>query len=119
MDLDKWYERLTKFAKDRDWEKFHTPKNLVMALSGEVGELNELFQWLDEPDSMNKIKDESFKKNLEREIADIQVYLWRLCQVCQVDLEQSLQAKMKENEFKYPANKVFGKNLKYTEYSEN
>jgi NTP pyrophosphatase (non-canonical NTP hydrolase) len=106
--------RLKKFADDRDWDQFHAPKNLVMALSVEAAELTEHFQWLTEEQSQNlsaeKLKEVAF------EMADIYIYLIRLATKLEVDLPQVVEDKIILNEKKYPAEKVKGSSKKYTEY---
>ncbi|WP_114240048.1 nucleotide pyrophosphohydrolase [Dyella sp. C9] len=112
-------EALTKeidnFAKDRDWGKFHTPKNLAMALSVEASELMEIFQWdIDSPG----IENFSPKKRacVEQEVADVFIYLLRFCSVTGVDIMQAAQKKIELNAKKYPADLVHGRSDKYTEY---
>ena len=105
--------RLKKFADDRDWDQFHAPKNLVMALSVEAAELTEHFQWLTEEQSQNlsaeKLKEVAF------EMADIYIYLTRLATKLDVDLPQFVEDKIILNEQKYPAEKVMGSSKKYNE----
>ena len=97
MDFDKIKNDLRKFAQERDWEQFHSPKNLAMALSGEVGELSEIFQWLTE-DQSNKenISDEDLAK-VREEVADILLYIIRLSDKLDIDLEQAVLDKLKIN----------------------
>ncbi|MDD1784287.1 nucleotide pyrophosphohydrolase [Enterovibrio sp. ZSDZ35] len=104
---------LAEFAKERDWDQFHNPKNLVMALNGEVGELNELFQWLTTEQSENFPAEK--QEALAHELADIQLYLLRLAEKCHIDLEAACDRKMALNRAKYPVEKCFGKALKYNE----
>jgi len=105
---------LRKFAKDRDWEQFHSPKNLVMALSGEIGELTECFQWLTEDQSKNLT--ESQMVEVANEIADVQLYLIRLADKLNIDIIEASNRKILLNAEKYPATLVKGKSKKYTEY---
>jgi NTP pyrophosphatase (non-canonical NTP hydrolase) len=107
MDIEKVNNKIRKFVSDRDWEKFHTPKNISMALSVEASELLEIFQWHD---------DDSFIENKEKlidlsrdEIADIFYYLMRMCQLLEIDLEEAFFQKMKKNISKYPKEKFKGK----------
>lgn len=95
---------LKKFSDDRNWAQFHTPKNLVMALTGEVGELNEIFQWISEAEAWNVAKDESTAINLRDELADVVIYLVRLASVLEVDLDDAVDKKLKKNAQKYPPN---------------
>jgi NTP pyrophosphatase (non-canonical NTP hydrolase) len=113
-DLDKIKEKLRQFARARDWDQFHSPKNLSMALSGEVGELLELFQWLTEEQSENLTPEQI--KAVEEEMADIFLYLLRLADKLNIDLLEVSKKKMVINEQKYPADKVKGSSKKYTEY---
>ncbi len=116
-ELNELKMRLRQFAKDRDWDQFHAPKNLVMALSVEVAELVEHFQWLSEDQS--KRLDEKTKAEVADEIADVQVYLIRLADKLGVDILKSVDTKIKKNEAKYPAEKVRGSAKKYTEYKDD
>ena len=93
---------LRDFAAERDWEQFQTPKNLVMALVGEVGELTELFQWLTPEESTRIMADEESAGNVRDEIADVLAYLLRLADVLGVDIEEALGAKIVKNALKYP-----------------
>lgn len=113
-DLDEIKENLRQFALARDWDQFHSPKNLSMALSGEVGELLELFQWLTEEQSKNLTPEQ--RKAVEEEMADVFLYLLRLADRLSVDLLEAAKNKMRINELKYPADKVKGSSKKYTEY---
>jgi len=106
--------QLQKFARDRDWDQFHSPKNLAMALAGETGELLEHFQWLSEEQSVN-LTDEKINE-VGEEIADIFIYLIRLSDKLNLDPLEAAYNKMKKNELKYPAEKVKGSPKKYTEY---
>ena len=100
MNLEKIKNKINKFANDRNWDKFHTPKNLSMALSVEASELVEIFQWLTEEESRNlNSKDIESAKD---EIADIFIYLIRISDRLDIDIEQSILNKIKKNEIKYP-----------------
>lgn len=98
--------RIRRFAQRRDWEQFHSPKNLAMALGGEVGELLELFQWLTEQQS--KKLPPVVLKAVAREIADIQIYLLRLVDVLGIDLISAVSSKVRENARRYPVAIVRG-----------
>lgn len=113
-DLEAIRQCAAKFAQDRDWEKFHSPKNLAMALSVEVAELMEHFQWLSEAQSCEL--DEATRAAVADEIADVQVYLVRLADTVGVDILRSVAQKMEKNARKYPADKVRGSAKKYTAY---
>jgi NTP pyrophosphatase (non-canonical NTP hydrolase) len=107
-------ERLRAFGAARDWEQFHSPKNLVMALTAELGELTEHFQWLTEAES--KQIEATAREKVESEIADVFIYLVRLAQVLEVDLLSAADRKISENERKYPIEKVRGSAKKYSDY---
>jgi len=106
--------RLAAFAAARDWEQFHSPKNLAMALSVEVAELVEEFQWLSEPES--KALDAARRERVRLELADVFIYLLRLADRLDVDLIRAADDKIALNERKYPADRVRGDARKYTEY---
>lgn len=106
-------ERLRKFVSDRDWEQYHSPKNLAMALTGEVGELVEHFQWLTEARSRD-LSDTELQA-VREEIADVQIYLLLLAQQLDVDLFQAVKDKIQINEKKYPADRARGTSRKYDE----
>ncbi|MGR5061955.1 nucleotide pyrophosphohydrolase [Photobacterium sp. DNB22_13_2] len=106
-------EALQSFAQERNWDQFHSPKNLVMALSGEVGELTEVFQWLT-PEESEKLSSKQQDK-LEEEIADVFLYLVRLADKTGVDLLDVSRKKIAVNAAKYPVEKSYGSAKKYTE----
>ena len=102
MDLVKLNKEVDKFVEERNWEQFHTPKNLVMALSGEVGELNECFQWLND-DDIEDVKNSPEKLiPIEHEIADVFIYLIRIANKMGIDVEDAVYKKMELNRLKYP-----------------
>lgn len=113
LDVDALSIALANFARDRDWEQFHSPKNLVMALSAEVGELTEIFQWLSEDASKDVGRDQSSAEAVRDEIADVALYLVRLATVLGVDLNEAVTQKIKKNAEKYPVNKARGNHKKY------
>ena len=107
-------DRLKAFAQERDWEQFHSPKNLAMALIVEAAELLEHFQWLTLEQSESLSGDK--RREVELEMADIFIYLMRLCERLDVDLLEVVEDKIKMNEEKYPADVVRGSAKKYSEY---
>ena len=113
-DLLMLRDKLRAFAKARDWDQFHSPKNLSMALMVEVAELMEHFQWLTEQQSVNLSPD--IKDAVAEELADILLYLVRLSDKLGVDLKQAALHKLEKNAAKYPAEKVRGSSKKYSEY---
>ena len=114
--LEQIKHRLRDFAAERDWDQFHSPKNLAMALIVEAAELVEHFQWLTEEQSQT-LPPEKLAE-VEQEIADIQIYLIRLADKLGVDMEQAVNAKLKLNEKKYPAEKVRGSAAKYNDCTD-
>jgi dCTP diphosphatase len=112
--LDQLKTRLREFAVERDWEQFHSPKNLAMALIVESAELVEHFQWLTEEQSAVLPPDKLAE--VEQELADIQIYLIRLADRLNIDLEQAVDAKIALNERRYPVEKARGSAKKYTEF---
>jgi len=107
-------QRLAAFAAARDWEQFHSPKNLAMALSVEAAELVEEFQWLTEAES--NALDVERRERVRLELADVFIYLLRLADRLDVDLMRAADDKIALNERKYPADRVRGDARKYTEY---
>jgi NTP pyrophosphatase (non-canonical NTP hydrolase) len=93
---------LKKFADDRDWQKYHSPKNLAMALTGEVGELVEIFQWRTETESKSVATDPALARPVRDELADVLLYLVRLSSVLGVDLSEAVTYKLAANARKYP-----------------
>ena len=112
--LDALRERIRGFAAERDWDRFHSPKNLSMALAAEAGELLELFQWLTEEES--KTLDPAKLVQVRHELADVFIYLVRLADRVGVDLLDAAAEKIAINAEKYPADRVKGDALKYSEY---
>ncbi len=105
--------RLRAFVSEREWAQFHSPKNLTMALTGELGELVEHFQWLRSEDSESLEPDTL--REVRRELADIQIYLMLLSDRLGVDLMEAVDDKIKENEEKYPAERARGRSTKYND----
>jgi dCTP diphosphatase len=110
--LETLQERLNEFVAERDWEQFHYPKNVVMALAAEAGELLEHFMWLT-PEESDKLSSET-RAEVELEIADVLFFLIRLCDRLDIDLLQAAEKKLAINEQKYPVDKARGKATKYT-----
>lgn len=107
-------KKLQKFVDDRDWVQFHSPKNLAMAMIVEAAELVEHFQWNTEAES-HALSDGK-REQVGHELADTFVYLLRIAQVLDIDLIEVTNKKIALNALKYPADKVRGKNNKYTDY---
>lgn len=115
VDVNGLAEPLHEFAEDRDWGQFHSPKNLVMALNGEVGELNEIFQWLSENLSRTVMENPVTALKVQEELADVLLYLMRLASVLGVDLNEAARIKLLTNGQKYPVSKAHGSSKKYNE----
>ena len=115
-DLDTLTQQLRQFAQARDWEQFHAPKNLSMAISIEAAELMEHFQWLSEAQS-KQLNDQQHQ-DVRHEMADIFLYLLRLADQLNIDLIASAEEKMRINEKKYPAEQARGRADKYTAYTQ-
>lgn len=93
VDVCKPTTVLETFGKERDWEQFHSPKNLVMALTGEVGELVEIFQWMTPTQSLNAASDAHTERAIKEELADVMLYLMRLASILGVDLDEAVRQK--------------------------
>lgn len=107
---------LRTFAKERDWEQFHSPKNLAMALSVEVAEIVEIFQWLTQEESRNL--NFKMKEKVKEEIGDVMIFLTNLADKLGIDPLEAAKEKLEINRKKYPTELVKGKANKYTEYEE-
>lgn len=102
MNLEEIRLRLAEFARERNWDQFHTPKNLSMALAAEAAELLEIFQWLTDEQSKSIVDGEKEMALVRQEIADVFIYLTRLADKLGVDIEKAVLDKIAENERKYP-----------------
>jgi NTP pyrophosphatase (non-canonical NTP hydrolase) len=102
-EIEELTTAIREFARARDWERFHTPKNLAMALSVEVAELVELFQWLTPEESATLVDTPDGRAAIEDEIADIAIYLLRIADLLSVDVERVVRAKLKRNQQRFPA----------------
>jgi dCTP diphosphatase len=110
----KLIQRLRSFATARDWDQFHSPKNLAMALTSEAGELAAEFQWLTEDESRSPTPEQLSR--IRAESADVLIYLVRLADKLNIDLIAAAHEKIEANERKYPADKVRGSARKYSDY---
>ena len=106
LDLSEVRDFLRKFAADRDWEQFHTPKNLAMALAGEAGELLEIFQWLTAAESRALSQEQ--QRALADELADVLQYVVRIADISGIDLESAVWHKLRTNQDRYPVSEVRG-----------
>jgi len=112
--LDDLREQLRQFAQARDWDQFHTPKNLSMALIAEAAELVEHFQWLTDEQSQQLSADKL--DSVSQELADVLIYLVRTADKLGIDLMEAVKQKMALNEQRYPAAKVRGDARRASEY---
>lgn len=115
MTLDVLKKRIAAFAADRDWEQFHTPKNLSMAISAEAAELMEHFLWLDSAQS-NEAAEGPKRAKIVEELADIIIYALEFSNIAGIDVAQAIEEKMAANALKYPIEKAKGNALKYDEF---
>jgi NTP pyrophosphatase (non-canonical NTP hydrolase) len=102
LDVDELQRRLARFAAARDWEQFHTPKNLATALVVEAAELAEIFQWLTPEESLDVMSDPGAAARVRDEMADVLSYLLQMATACKVDVLSALAAKIERNEARFP-----------------
>jgi NTP pyrophosphatase (non-canonical NTP hydrolase) len=100
---------VARFIRERDWEQFHSPKNLSMAVSVEAAELMELFQWMEVDEARRKSRAPRLRKKIEEEIADIAIYTLSLCHTLGLDMSSCIEKKIAKNRKKYPVEKCRGK----------
>lgn len=115
LDIDKIKRALAEFANVRDWNQFHNPKNLSMAIACEAGELLEIFRWIPDVDSNNQPS--IVKEHVSEELADILTNVIRLADLMNINLATAIEKKMVINNQKYPAELVKGQCKKHSEYS--
>lgn len=113
VDVQNLSVALDKFAIDRNWEQFHSPKNLLLALTGEVGELAEIFQWMDDTEARSAGEATATAQAVKDELADVLFYLVRLASVLKVDLNAAAEQKLRNNALKYPVETSHGISTKY------
>ncbi|HEX8883076.1 MAG TPA: nucleotide pyrophosphohydrolase [Noviherbaspirillum sp.] len=102
LETQRLEEALLHFARERDWEQYHAPRNLLLALVGEVGELAEIFQWLTEAQAVEVMRHPDTARHVREEMADVMMYLVRLASVLGVDLDAAVRDKLVQNARKYP-----------------
>ena len=107
--------RTLAFARERDWEQFHAPKNLAMALAGEAAELMEHFLWATPEASRELAREPAKRRKIEEEIADVVIYAAEFANMTGIDLAAAIETKMAANARKYPVEKARGNSAKYTE----
>ena len=102
-------EQVQKFVDDRDWRKFHSPKNLAMSIAIEASELMEVFQWVGDKELDTLLQDAGNLASLEEELADITIYCLSLANATNVDVAKAVVKKIEKNKRKYPAGQYYGK----------
>lgn len=111
-------DKIKKFIKDRDWEKYHSPKNISMSIAIEAAELMEHFQWLTIGQSKRLLQDKKKRIEIEDELADIAIFILDFCNLFDINLEKIILRKLEKTAQKYPAHLVRGKAHKYTYYKK-
>ena len=122
LPSENWEEvqaQIARFIQERDWEQFHSPKNVSMSIAIADAEWLAHFQWANSAEESRQVlKDPVKKQEIEDELADIAIYLLDFCHLQQIDLAQAIKNKMKKNEAKYPVARAKGKSDKYTAYQK-
>ena len=113
--IDDLKKRILAFAKERDWEQFHSPKNLSMAISAEAAELMEHFLWQSAESSRVEVLEQPLREKITEEIADILIFAFEFSNIAKIDIASAITHKMKKNALKYPVEKSKGRSTKYTE----
>lgn len=111
-DLDAYAEQVEAFCRERDWEQYHTPKDLAIGLSTEASELLELFRFLDQADVQARLEDPAYRETVRDEVGDVLFFLVRFAQALDIDLVEAGQAKLEKSREKYPADEYAGDNWK-------
>ncbi|KAL8162901.1 hypothetical protein V2J09_014390 [Rumex salicifolius] len=117
VTLEELKTKMADFAKERDWDQFHSPRNLLLALVGEVGELSEIFQWKGEVPRGLPDWSEKEKEHLGEELSDVLLYLVRLSDICGIDLSKAALRKLGLNAIKYPVHLSKGSSKKHSPYT--
>jgi NTP pyrophosphatase (non-canonical NTP hydrolase) len=107
--------RVLAFSRERDWEQFHSPKNLSMALAAEAGELMEHFLWTESAPSCARAHEPARRREIEGELADVVIYALEFANITGIDLAAAIVSKLAANAKKYPVEKARGRSAKYTE----
>lgn len=116
VEFSELVNAVRSFVCERDWDQFHSPRNLLLALVGEVGELSAEFQWVSDMKVDAVLRDESKRDAVGSELADVLIYLIRLADVLEYDLPKEVMAKLEINSIRYPVDKSKGSSQKYTAY---
>ncbi|XP_004248017.1 uncharacterized protein [Solanum lycopersicum] len=119
VTLEELKKKMADFAKEREWDQFHTPRNLLLAMVGEVGELSEIFQWKGEVPRGLPDWAEKEKQHLGEELSDVLLYLVRLSDICGIDLGNAVLRKLELNAIKYPVSLCKGSSKKLTLLSKS
>ena len=109
-------ETIKEFVKERDWNQFHSPKNLSMSISIEASELMEHFQWLTTLQSWEVGEDEEMMQEIRDELSDILCYCFNMANVLDIDISSAMETKIEKNKEKYPIDKAKGLATKYDKY---
>ena len=117
VNLEDLRREVAQFAKDRDWDQFHSVRNLVLAMVGEVGEVAEILQWIDD-DKVSALLNSGGRERLAEELADVLIYLVRVADRSGVNLEQAVRGKLTSNNEKYPKDKSRGSAKKYNDLDD-
>jgi dCTP diphosphatase len=118
LNVDEIKDLLRTYARERDWDKFHNPKNLAMSLACESGELLEIFRWLSESESTAMKSNQECKEQVAHELADILLNAIRLADLMDINLHTAIRDKFAINEKQYPADVVRGSAKKYDQYGK-
>ena len=108
-------EKVLAFAREREWEQFHSPKNLSMAIAAEAAELMEHFLWQSPEQSREDMQADKLRAKVEEELADVFIFAIEFANMTGIDLAAAIESKMKRNAEKYPVEKAKGRSSKYTE----
>lgn len=114
-DIQSLKDRILDFARERDWEQFHSPKNLSMAIATEAAELMEHFLWQTAESSRKEVLTEPLREKITEEIADILIFAIEFANVAEIDIASAICKKMEKNAEKYPVSKAKGRSEKYTD----
>ncbi len=107
--------KILAFAKERDWEQFHSPKNLTMAIATEASELMEHFLWETTDSSSEIVERPELRAKVEEELSDVIIYALEFANIAKIDVAAAIESKMAQNAQKYPIDKAFGRSTKYTD----
>jgi NTP pyrophosphatase (non-canonical NTP hydrolase) len=115
IDNEKINQALRRFAEEREWIKYHTPKNLASSIVVEASELLELFQWSRGQEGWHELNDPKIRARVEEELADVLIYILRFADLANIELNDAMKRKIAENAAKYPMDKAKGNDKKYNE----